>query len=64
MGEPQIAMNTGRRPGMRYLPEDLERPARPVGTNMSGSSTNAPTGIGKLGLPSELSSGVTPRLGG
>jgi acetyl esterase/lipase len=36
----------------------------PVGTNRSASSRNAPTGIGKLGLPGDLSSGVTPKPGG
>ena len=36
----------------------------PVGTNTCASTRSAPTGIGKLGLPGDLSSGVTPRLGG
>jgi acetyl esterase/lipase len=36
----------------------------PVGTNRCASSRNAPTGIGKLGLPGDLSSGVTPGPGG
>jgi len=36
----------------------------PVGTNTCASTRNAPTGIGKLGLPGDLSSGVTPRPGG
>ena len=36
----------------------------PVGTNTCASTRNAPTGIGKLGLPGDLSSAVTPRLGG
>ena len=36
----------------------------PVGTNTGASTRNAPTGIGKLGLPGDLSSGVTPRPGG
>jgi hypothetical protein len=36
----------------------------PVGTNRCASSRNAPTGIGKLGLPGDLLSGVTPGPGG
>jgi acetyl esterase/lipase len=36
----------------------------PVGTNTYTSSRNAATGIGKLGLPGDLSSGVTPGPGG
>ena len=36
----------------------------PVGTNRCASTRNAPAGIGKLDLPGDLSSGVTPRPGG
>ena len=36
----------------------------PVGTNRCASTGNAPTGIGKLGLPGDQSSAVTPRPGG
>jgi acetyl esterase/lipase len=36
----------------------------PVGTNTCASTRNAPAGIGKVDLPGDLSSGVTPRPGG
>jgi hypothetical protein len=46
-----IAMNTQRRPAQRYRAEDL-------------GDARAHTGIGKLGLHGDLSTGVTPRPGG
>jgi hypothetical protein len=60
-----IAMNTPDAARLSVTVPRIGRiTARRVGTNMSASSTNAPAGTGKLGLPSELSSGVTPRRGG
>jgi hypothetical protein len=36
----------------------------PVAMNTCASTRNAPTGVGKLGLPGGLSGGVTPSPGG
>ncbi len=47
-----------------YRAEDPETARTARCTNTSASSRNAPTGIGKLGLPGDLSSGVTPGPGG
>jgi hypothetical protein len=48
----------------RYRAEDLKSARTARCTNTYASSRNAPTGIGKLGLPGDLSRGVPPRPGG